>query len=263
MRATLQALPVEQVRFASNVRVSIEDGLDELVASVGMFGVMQPITVRRDGKGFLVLYGHRRLAAARRAGLKTIPALVEQIEDAEIVARQIVENVQRQDLSLYEQAKAIRMLYDEHGIASLVAEMVGKQASWVSKMLTLSAPGKSTQARPLIAADRITDLDTAYALCQVEAKDAKEATRLAQIAWDGKALTRAMVREALTKLDEATATHAGEDSASNAEPDESLPPFTITLTATEREVLVKALAAYQPLPVELRDALHLRTVIGR
>ena len=261
MRATLQALPIGQIVFHSNVRASVADGLDDLVASIGMFGVMQPITVRRDGKGYRLLYGHRRLAAAQRAGLATIPALVEQIDESEVIARQIVENLHRTDLSLQEQAKAVRMLYDQHGVASLVAEMVGKSAAWVSKMLTLTAEGKSTVARPLLAADKLQDLELAYLLCQIEGLDAEAANVEGDKIEKGFGVTRAGLKKVLASLHDAAARGNEPGEAADDVPAQA-PDAALYLTAHELAVLTRALQAYQPAGYELPDCLRLRALVA-
>lgn len=245
MRATLQSLAIESVRFVSNVRVSVQDDLDELVDSVRMFGVMQPITVRRDGTGYRVLYGHRRLAAARRAGLTTIPALVETFTDDEITARQIVENLQRKDLSLTEQAKAVRLLYDEHGVASMVAEMVGKRPSWVSKMLTLTHQGKTGAARRLIERDQLQDLDAAYTLCKIEDKDETRAAGIVAMFEAGQPVSRAKLREILDGLAEPKAEDDDEEGGGEDAPKNPIGPepkaIALALTKTEAGMLHAAL----------------------
>lgn len=185
MNATTHTKPVSQAEpkkalvhvnpadllFASNVRASADSSnLGELVQSVATYGVMQPITVQQTKLGYQVLYGHRRAIAAKLANLPSVPCLIDVSPEEERVARQLVENVQRQDLKLGEAAVAMRKLYDEHGSLALVAEMVGKSKSWACKMLALTAnvDGQTKRTFHLVLDEEITDLEMAHALAQIE-----------------------------------------------------------------------------------------------
>jgi ParB family chromosome partitioning protein len=114
--------------------------MDGLITSVQAFGVIEPITVTRleDGS-YQVVTGHRRLRAAKRAGLEQIEIIVRNPED-ERRRRQksIVSNVQREDIGPVELAEALQALLDEDDNVEnqqQLAELIGKHKTWVSRML--------------------------------------------------------------------------------------------------------------------------------
>ncbi len=116
-----------------------EDALDELAASIRQLGIIQPLTVRALGNGrFELIAGERRLRAARRAGLKKVPAFVREADTETMLEMAIVENVQREDLNPIEVALGYQRLIEEVGLTQEdVAEKVGKNRSTVSNALRL------------------------------------------------------------------------------------------------------------------------------
>ncbi len=86
-------------------RVS-DDTLTDLVASIRQSGILQPVVVRRAGKGFEIIAGERRWRAAKAAGMSEIPVLVRQATDSEMLELALVENIQRSDLNPIERARA-------------------------------------------------------------------------------------------------------------------------------------------------------------
>ena len=113
--------------------------LDELAASIKQLGIIQPVTVRALGDGqFEIISGERRLRAARRAGLKRIPAFVREADSEEMLEMAIVENVQREELNPVEIALGYQRLIDECDLTQAeVAERVGKNRATVSNFLRL------------------------------------------------------------------------------------------------------------------------------
>jgi ParB/RepB/Spo0J family partition protein len=217
----------------------------ELVRSVATYGVRQPIAARRLKDGRLhIVHGHRRVAAAKAAGLPSVPVIVEQIAEEELTALQLIENLQRTDLSLRDTAFAVRKLYNEHGAACLVADMLQKPRSWVSKMLTLPATGNTstTIAGKLLEADKLGDLELAYMMCRLEAKDAGKAAELAAILWANKPLSRKQVQDALNAADRKE--QAADDGDTEAEAPAATPKVktvTVVLTIDEARLLHRAL----------------------
>ncbi len=116
-----------------------EVGLEELAASIKQLGIIQPITVRAlDGGQFELISGERRLRAARKAGLRRIPAYVRQADTEEILEMAIVENIQREELNPIEVALGYQRLMDECGLTQeQVADKVGKSRVAVSNMIRL------------------------------------------------------------------------------------------------------------------------------
>ncbi len=116
-----------------------ETALNELAASIGQLGIIQPITVRAMGNGrFEVISGERRLRAARRAGLKRIPAFVREADTEAMLEMAIVENVQREELNPIEVALGYQRLIEECRLSQQqVARKVGKSRVTVTNFLRL------------------------------------------------------------------------------------------------------------------------------
>ena len=93
----LQMVPVNAVEIRSNTRKRI-GSLDELAKSIEQHGVLTPIRVRKSEAGFELIFGQRRLLAARKAGLKEVPAVVATVSDEQLVEEQLIENGQRADI---------------------------------------------------------------------------------------------------------------------------------------------------------------------
>jgi ParB family chromosome partitioning protein len=161
-----------------------EAALEELAASLRHQGVLQPILVRKDPRGYRIIAGERRWRAAQKAGLKDIPAIVREATDAEAYELALVENIQRADLNPLEEAEAYRRLVEERKLTQeQVAERVGKDRSTVANALRLlSLPNEVKQ---LVAEG---DLDMGHA---------RAILGLARGA-DQVALARAVVTEKLT-----------------------------------------------------------------
>ena len=116
-----------------------EEALGELADSIRQLGVIQPITVKRgsDGK-YVIISGERRWRAARRAGLRTLPAYVREADDENLHAMALVENIQRQDLNAIEIALGMQRLIEEcHLTQDALSEKVGKKRSTVSNYMRL------------------------------------------------------------------------------------------------------------------------------
>jgi len=117
------------------------EGLQQLAASIRRHGVLQPIVVSRNGDGYQLVAGHRRVLASRLAERSTIPAVIrEEVGDRLELA--LVENVQRADLTPIEEARAYRLLMETYGLTQeQLADRVGKARSSVANTLrALQAP---------------------------------------------------------------------------------------------------------------------------
>jgi ParB family transcriptional regulator, chromosome partitioning protein len=116
-----------------------EGGLEELAASIRQLGIIQPLTVRALGEGrFELIAGERRLRAARRAGIRRVPAYVREADTEAMLEMAIVENVQRENLNPVEIALGYQRLIDECDLTQEdVAKKIGKSRSGVANMLRL------------------------------------------------------------------------------------------------------------------------------
>ena len=117
------------------------EGLSELAASIRQHGVLQPIVVSRDGDGYELIAGHRRVLAARLAGRTSIPAVIRD-EAGDRLELALVENLQRTDLNAIEAARGYKLLMETYDLTQEeLAERVGKSRSQVANMLrALTAP---------------------------------------------------------------------------------------------------------------------------
>ena len=121
-----------------------EESLSELAASIAELGIIQPITLRRSGDKYIIISGERRWRAAQMVGIEYLPAYIREVEDEDLHAMALVENIQRQDLNAIEIALGMQRLIDECGLTQeAMAEKVGKKRSTVSNyMRLLSLPAE-------------------------------------------------------------------------------------------------------------------------
>ena len=176
-----------------------EAALEELKDSVQRYGILQPVLVRKlpAGKGYELVAGERRFRAAKAAGLKEIPALVREYNDTEISEIALIENLQREDLSVIEQAKGCQRLIDEfHLTQEQLAKAIGVSRTSLTNNLRLLSLAPEVQdllangvlsagqARPLAAlkeqdlqrkaADYIQEHDLTARQCEQLAKKLAE-----------------------------------------------------------------------------------------
>ncbi len=116
-----------------------EESLDELANSIENKGVLQPITVREvQYDNFELVTGERRWRAAKKAGLDTIPAIIREFKDDEMMEVALIENLQREDLNPIEEAYAYQKMIEEFDITQKeVAERVSKSRSAIANTLRL------------------------------------------------------------------------------------------------------------------------------
>ena len=114
------------------------EALRELAESIGRYGILQPLTVRRGEDGYELIAGERRLRAAKLAGLREVPCLAVRSDEEESALLSLIENLQRQDLHYMEEAAAIAKLIAVYGLSQeQAAERLGKSQSAVANKLRL------------------------------------------------------------------------------------------------------------------------------
>ena len=148
--------------------------LDELAASIREHGIIQPLIVS-PGKnnGYILIAGERRLQAAKKAGLQTVPVILRQASDRQHLELALIENVQRADLGPLEEADAYQQLIQDFGLSQeQVAERVGK--SRVAVTNTLRLLGLSQRVKQALAEEQITE-GHARALLGLTSAKAQEA----------------------------------------------------------------------------------------
>jgi len=115
-----------------------EKALQELAESIKVLGIIQPITVRKDGAKFEIISGERRYRASKMTGLKEIPAYVRLVNDQELLEMALVENIQREDLDAIEVALTYQRLLEEIGLTQeALSQRVGKERSTITNSIRL------------------------------------------------------------------------------------------------------------------------------
>ncbi|MGA0569830.1 ParB/RepB/Spo0J family partition protein [Variovorax sp. VNK109] len=132
---SIDFIELGQIRALPQVRTEFdENSIAELAKSIQAHGMLQPVLLRAsDEGGYIVIAGERRIRAALRAGLSHVPALVGQVDDDKANEMQLVENIQREELSLADTAKGVLQLYERNKSQAKVGEILGKSVPWVSK----------------------------------------------------------------------------------------------------------------------------------
>ena len=124
-------------------RTFTDSALDELAASIREKGIIQPLILRKDPRNpdrYEIVAGERRWRAAQRAQLHEVPAIVRDLDDAEVLEIAIVENIQRADLNAMEEAAGYRQLMERFGhTQEALSRALGKSRSHVANLLRLLA----------------------------------------------------------------------------------------------------------------------------
>lgn len=115
-----------------------EETLRELTESVKEHGILQPVLVRPTNSGYEIVAGERRWRAAQLAGLSAIPVVVREISDPQAAELSLIENIQRDDLTVVEEAAAYRRLIEQFDYTQeIVAERIGKSRAYVANTLRI------------------------------------------------------------------------------------------------------------------------------
>lgn len=151
------------------------ESLRELAASIAVSGVLEPLVVRRDPEmpgGYLLIAGHRRLAAAQlvasgddvaaRGRVATLPCLVRDLDDDAAYALSLVENLQRKDLSARELLDAVLHLHQVYGWRKVrIARETGRNESYIGRLINV---GQHQRLRSLVASDRLSPTAAGHVL---------------------------------------------------------------------------------------------------
>ncbi len=180
-----------------------------LAASIKELGVLQPVLVREVApESFELIAGERRWRAARRAGLQTIPALIQSSNDASSLEQALVENLHREDLNPLEEAAAYQQLLEEFGLThEQLSQRVGKSRAAVTNSLRLFQLPPSVQRHV-----QTGSLSAGHARALLGTPDREEQERLAQLVVDEGLSVRAIEAEvrALTADSESEAAEEGD-----------------------------------------------------
>lgn len=146
-----------------------EDALNELAESIKENGVIEPIIVKKSIKGYDVIAGERRLKASKIAGKKTIPAIIRQLSDDKMAEIALLENLQRENLTALEEARAYKSLQEKLNLTQeQLAKKVSKSRSHITNMLGLLRLPNEVQ--DMIQEKKLT-MGHARALSKLEDRD--------------------------------------------------------------------------------------------
>lgn len=127
-------------------RVFDEEALEELASSIKEHGVIQPVIIKKTIKGYEIIAGERRVRASEKAGLETVPAIVRNFTDAQMMEIAVLENLQRENLSAIEEALAYQLMLEKLKIThEELAKKVGKSRSHITNILGLLRLPKEVQ----------------------------------------------------------------------------------------------------------------------
>ncbi|MCA1584912.1 MAG: ParB/RepB/Spo0J family partition protein [Acidobacteria bacterium] len=133
-------VPIDQVDPNPDQPRQAMGDLSELIASVAEKGIIEPLVVRQRGSRYQIIAGERRYHAAGQAGLAEVPVVVRDVDDTEMLELALVENLQRKDLTAFEEAEALQSLSQRCGYTHEdLAKRLGKSRSAVTESMGLNA----------------------------------------------------------------------------------------------------------------------------
>jgi ParB family chromosome partitioning protein len=189
-------VPIDLIDPNPNQPRQVMGDLSELIASIAEKGIIEPLVVRQRGERFQIIAGERRYQASVQTGLRELPVVVREVDDTEVIELALIENLQRKDLTPFEEAEALHSLADRCGYTHEdLARRLGKSRTSVTESLALHAMPEAV--RNLC---RLADISSKSLLLQVVRQDTLEkmTTLIERIVSQGGA-TRREVREAIAK----------------------------------------------------------------
>lgn len=189
-------LPIDQIDPNPNQPRQVMGDLSELMASVSEKGILEPIIVRQRGARFQIVAGERRYQAAVQLGIAEVPVVIREVDDTEVIELALIENLQRKDLTAFEEAEALRELSEREGYThEVLARKLGKSRTAITESLALNQIPDEVKN-----ICRLADISSKSLLLQiVRQKDtAKMLSLVEQLARSGQA-TREDARRASAK----------------------------------------------------------------
>src|SRR3954470_25030907 len=133
-------VPIDQIDPNPNQPRQVMGDLSELIASIAEKGILEPLVVRQRGGRFQIVAGERRYQAAVQAGLHELPAVIRDVDDTEMLELALIENIQRKDLTPFEEAEALHGLAESCGYTHEdLARRLGKSRTSITESLALVA----------------------------------------------------------------------------------------------------------------------------
>ena len=190
-------IAIDQIDPNPNQPRQVMGDLSELIASIGEKGILEPLVVRPRGSRFQIVAGERRYQAAVQAGLRELPVVIRDADETEMLELALIENLQRKDLTPFEESEALHGLAESCGYTHEdLARRLGKSRTSVTESLALNAMPQDV--RNLC---RLADISSKSLLLQVVRQDTPEkmTALVEKIAAGGTGATRQQLRDAVAK----------------------------------------------------------------
>ena len=186
-------VPIELLDPNPNQPRQVMGDLSELMASVAEKGIIEPLIVRQRGARYQIIAGERRYHAAVQVGLREVPVIIREVDDAEVMELALVENLQRKDLTAFEESEALHQLAHRCNYTHEdMARKLGKSRTSITESLSLqNMPG---EVRNLC---RLADITSKSTLLQIvrQADQQKMIALIEKLAGQGTATREAARRE--------------------------------------------------------------------
>ena len=186
-------IPIDQLEPNPNQPRQVMGDLSELMASIAEKGIIEPIICRQRGARFQIIAGERRYQAAVQVGLREIPIVIREVDDNEIIEIALIENIQRKDLTPFEESEALHALADRCGFTHEdMARRLGKSRTNITESLALN--NMPDEVKNLC---RLADINSKSLLLQIvrQGDTQKMVALIEKISSEGGTLTREAVRK--------------------------------------------------------------------
>jgi ParB family transcriptional regulator, chromosome partitioning protein len=190
-------VPIAQIDPNPNQPRQVMGDLSELIASISEKGILEPLVVRQRGDRFQIVAGERRYQAAVQVGLRELPVVIRDVDDTEMLELALIENLQRKDLTPFEESEALQGLAESCSYTHEdLARRLGKSRTSVTESLALNA--MPDEVRTLC---RLADISSKSLLLQVVRQETPEkmTALVEKIASQGGAATRQKLRDESAK----------------------------------------------------------------
>jgi len=170
--------------------------LSELISSIAEKGIIEPLVVRQRGGRFQIVAGERRYQAAVQAGLAEVPVVIRDVDDGEMLELALIENIQRKDLTPFEEAEAIQSLMTRYDYThEQLAQRLGKSRTSITESISLTQMPDDIKSLC-----RLADIHSKSLLLQVvRQNDPKKMAALVEKIASQSGVTRQQLREATTR----------------------------------------------------------------
>jgi ParB family transcriptional regulator, chromosome partitioning protein len=185
--------PIDLLDPNPNQPRQVMGDLSELMASIAEKGIIEPIVVRQRGPRFQIVAGERRYQAAVQVGLREIPIVIREVDDNEIIEIALIENIQRKDLTPFEEAEALQSLAERCGYTHEdMARRLGRSRTAITESLALN--NMPDEVKNLC---RLADIHSKSLLLQVvrQGDPEKMVALIEKTSRDGGGVTREAVRK--------------------------------------------------------------------